>query len=243
MSYTLHHANALTALPSLPADTFDIALCDPPYSETTHKGARSADRGVGAQRISKSLVTFDSMTFPQVRELLGECGRVTRRWVVATMGWQHVAKLEESPPAGLRFVRFGVWVKPNATPQFTGDRPAQGWEAVAILHRTGGKMTWTGGGSPAVWTVNAETHAGYPTQKPLAILRSFLALFSAGGPVLDPTCGSATSGVAAVERGLDWTGYDVSEEAIFIARERLDAAFRQSSLFTAEKAKQERFEL
>lgn len=245
MSYTLHHGDCRTLLAALPADSHDCCISDPPYSPQTHAWARTM-RGVGSPG-SKSkgnpLVSFDSTSFADLREKLGMVARVTRRWVVLTCDWRHCAALEVSPPEGLRFVRFGIWIKPNGTPQFTGDRPGQGWEAVAILHRIGDRMTWAGGGRTAVWTENAASGPGlYPTQKPLPLIRSFVSLF-ATGPVLDPWAGSATSGVAAIERGLDWTGYDVSAEAISIARERLDAASRQSSLFVAEKAKQERFEL
>ncbi|MGI8990740.1 MAG: hypothetical protein ACR2I2_14340 [Bryobacteraceae bacterium] len=52
------------------------------------------------------------------------------------MPWQHAAGLEK---AEVPLVRLGIWHKPNGAPQFAGDRPGVGWEAVAILRREGRK--------------------------------------------------------------------------------------------------------
>ena len=64
---------------------------------------------------------------------------------------------------------------------------------------------------------------GYPTQKPLALLRRIIAASSNEGDlVLDPFCGSGTTCVAAQEMGRDWIGIDMSEEAVALARTRLE---------------------
>ena len=69
---------------------------------------------------------------------------------------------------------------------------------------------------------------GYPTQKPVALLRRIL---SASVPkirdeddapiVLDPFCGCATTLVAAEDYGCRWIGVDISEVAGRLVRERL----------------------
>lgn len=239
MSTTLHHGNCLDVLAQYPADYFDITVTDLPYAEETHKGARTLTgktdrkRG-GAGSKGTELVTFPSITFEQCRTILAAAGRVTRRWVISTLDYRHCARLEQEPPDGLEFVRFGIWAKPNPAPQITGDRPGHGFEAVAILHRPG-KKRWSGGGLPAVW--NTPTCTGldlYPTQKPLPLLRSFVSLFSDGsGPVLDPCCGSGGVGVVCAEKGLPFVGIDLRAEAIERARARIDATSRQGDMFTA----------
>lgn len=66
--------------------------------------------------------------------------------------------------------------------------------------------------------------AGYPTQKPLALLRRIvLAGSDPGDLVLDPFCGSGTALVAAVQLGRRAHGMDISEDAIRISRKRLAA--------------------
>ena len=68
----------------------------------------------------------------------------------------------------------------------------------------------------------ARERAGYPTQKPLALLRLLIgACARPGDCVLDPFCGSGTSLVAAAERGHSTIGIDANPQAIGITQQRL----------------------
>lgn len=225
---TLYHGDSLEVLPTLPADSAQMVCTDPPYAEQTHHGART-----GNPRSSKKLVTFASLTADDIRARFAAAARVARRWLVATMEFRHVAALEVSPPDGYTFIRAGVWTKPNVMPQITGDRPAQGWESIAFLHRTGsGRLKWNGGGRSSVFYCPVERDGEYPTQKPIALVRDFVSLFSdKGDTVLDPFCGSGTSLVAALGHGRRAIGIDISEDALRIARARCEAVIDQGSLF------------
>lgn len=67
---------------------------------------------------------------------------------------------------------------------------------------------------------------GYPTQKPLALLRRILETSSnPGDVVLDPFCGCGTTIIAAQELGRSWTGIDITYIAIDLMRRRLEDAF------------------
>lgn len=65
---------------------------------------------------------------------------------------------------------------------------------------------------------------GYPTQKPVALLTEMIkAATLKGDMVLDPTCGSGTTLVAALKLDCRAIGIDQSPDAIKAARSRLDA--------------------
>lgn len=73
----------------------------------------------------------------------------------------------------------------------------------------------------------ALERVGWPTQKPLALLRMLIAACCpTNGAVLDPCCGSGTTLVAAHQLGRCAIGVDVSEHAIRIACERLESQAR-----------------
>ena len=81
---------------------------------------------------------------------------------------------------------------------------------------------------PDVWTDisalngRAREREGYPTQKPLALLRRIIFANSNEGDVLlDPFCGCATACVEAEIRGRQWVGIDISPKAIELVNRRL----------------------
>jgi DNA modification methylase len=76
---------------------------------------------------------------------------------------------------------------------------------------------------------------GYPTQKPVALLTELIkAATLEGDTILDPTCGSGTTLVAALNLGCRAIGIDQSSDAIAAAGKRLDArAPVQRDMFAA----------
>lgn len=211
--------DAFEILPTLADGSVDCVITDPPFAEKTHAGARGARPGVGLMTVP--IVTFDSIDDDAFLGLCAECVRVSRRWVVMTCDWRHSAAAFRS---GLPVVRCGVWVKPDAAPQFTGDRPGTGWEAVLILHRPGRKR-WNGGGHHAVWINHVERGNVHPTQKPLKLIREWVELFTdPGETILDPFMGSGTTLVAAVQLGRNGFGIERDQEYFRTAERRIRRA-------------------
>ena len=65
---------------------------------------------------------------------------------------------------------------------------------------------------------------GYPTQKPLALLKRIIeASSNKEDVVLDPFCGCATTCIAAENAGRKWIGVDASVKAYELVKQRLDA--------------------
>jgi site-specific DNA-methyltransferase (adenine-specific) len=213
---TIYHGDCREILPQL--GPVDHVITDPPYSERTHKGARSQND------LNNSMITFAHIEFDDLRSLLDSIK--VSRWVIMTCDLLHAAQLMLSPPDSLDFIRLGVWVKPNPTPQFTGDRPGQGFEQVAILHKPG-KKRWNGGGFPAVWTCN-KIFGRHPTEKPMELYTRFIEQFTdEGETILDPFMGSGTTLEAAKLMGRKAIGIELEEKYCEIAANRL----RQEVLF------------
>jgi site-specific DNA-methyltransferase (adenine-specific) len=199
----------------------DVVLTDPPYGDKTHDGART-----GTFDGAEKLVHFASITDEEFESIAFALVQKARRWVVMTCEWRHAARLEHTGTV----VRLGVWVKPNPTPQFTGDRPAMGWEAVLIMHREG-KKRWNGGGHAAVWHI-PKVSGNHPTEKPLRLINDWIAKFSdKGETVLDPFMGSGTTGVSAVQLGRKFIGIEIDPKYFSVACQRIENAQRQERLF------------
>ena len=206
-------------------ESADVMITDPPFDEATHKGART-NKGNKRKGGSKQ-VTFRPMSFEELAQCLTSLADMVKTWAIFTCDWRHAKELEKRTPKGWELVRLGVWVKPDGTPQMTGDRPGQGWEAIAFLHRTKPdgkpmKKRWNGGGRNSVFTHGVCRDAMYPTQKPVALVSEFIQLFTKpGDTILDPFCGSGTTLYAAKELRRKAIGCDVSADACALAAKRL----------------------
>lgn len=215
----LRHDRWQNVIPLLGDSCVDMVLTDPPYSQVTHSGARTGHGDMELLSVEKGL--FSSFDLDEQREWLSAVSRVSRRWVIATMDFLHVVPLAISPPSGLRFVRQGVWVKRGGAPQFTGDRPAQGWEAIAMFHRDGEKLRWNGNGRSSVFVEGVE-RGEHPTTKPLKLWRLLVELFSDPGDfILDPFAGSGTTLLAAKETGRWALGIEEQARWCDVAKRRL----------------------
>lgn len=78
------------------------------------------------------------------------------------------------------------------------------------------------GDIPRVCGTHKERVAGFPTQLPLALLRPIIGCASNPGDlVIDPFCGSSTTGVAATELGRSFLGIEKKGRFVELARQRL----------------------
>ena len=88
-----------------------------------------------------------------------------------------------------------------------------------------------------VWEISApqaeeKKFGKHPTQKPVELLkRIILASTKEGDLVLDPFCGSSTTGVAAVSLNRKYVGMDLEEEYLQLSRKRLEECIKKSNLF------------
>ena len=216
---TLYLGDCMEILPTL--GKVDAVITDPPYTDKTHKGARTGDG-------DKVLVDFESISDEEFMSFSKLFVEISETWVVMTCDWMHTAELARQMPD--EFIRAGVWVKPNGMPQYTGDRPAMGWESVAMLHRKG-KKKWNGGGRHAVWNIS-KVHGNHPTEKPLPLIESFISLFTnQQNTILDPFMGSGTTGVAAVRMDRKFIGIEREQKYFDIACKRIEQEQAQTKLF------------
>lgn len=221
-------ADCLQVLPTLPETSVAHVITDPPYSEATHgKSRMGADMPDGFSR--ERDLGFGELVAGEREALALAFARLARRWVLAFSDQEGVGGwISAVRAAGLDHVRVGQWVKLGATPQFGGDRPANGAEAIEIAHPSGRKR-WNGGGSHAVWThpivvgSNPERTA-HTTQKPLPLMVELVELFTDPDEVVcDPFAGSGTTGVACLRLGRRFIGIERDPKYAALARERLEA--------------------
>ena len=208
---TIYHGDCLDVLRY--CSSADVVLTDPPYDTQTHDGARTGGDGSVVLEIGFAPVN-DDLWF--VGPLLAQA----QRWVVCFCSLEQLGAYRKV--AGEAWVRGGFWRRPDGCPQFTGDRPGQPGEGLAILHRKG-KKAWNGGGHHAYWEYGIErVDRVHPTQKPEALMCQLVMQFTnPGETILDPFMGSGTTLVAAKRLGRKAIGIELEEKYCEIAAKRL----------------------
>lgn len=130
---------------------------------------------------------------------------------------------------------MGAWIKINSTPQFSGDRPAAGFEALVIAHVRGARKRCHGGGRPALWhypIVGGKQKRHHMTEKPVGLMEVLIRDFTDRGEIIcDPYAGSGSTGVAAIQTGRRFVGWELSRDDHRTAGRRLTRAKEQLDLF------------
>jgi len=229
--FTLHNGDCLEYIKALQSESIDCTITDPPYDERTHSGGvhYTAVEQIGNDDVG--IDDFAPLLDPAM--LAKEFLRISKRWCLAFCTFESMKQWRDVAWEQKAWVRSGVWDRVNVTPQFTGDRPAQAAEGIAIFHRYGRKH-WNGGGKSAIWRYMVESgKKEHPTQKPLLLMKHLVSQFSdVGETIFDPFMGSGTTGVAAISLGRNFIGCELDPVYFSIAERRIKSAALQPGLFT-----------
>lgn len=222
---------------------YDHIICDPPYTEATHKGAKSGRGG----KVSDQGIHFDVFSDYAMHQFVEFSSMLCRRWILAFCEVEmlgdyrkfacNVSNVHNTrKPASKSWIRSGLWIKTDPAPQFTGDRPGVWGEGIAIMHSQYQAPKWNKGGCAGIWKPDCDETMGYvestekgkdrfhSTQKPVALMTALMDDFtSPGESIFDPFMGSGTTGVAALRRGCIFEGVERDPEMAIQAALRLSA--------------------
>ena len=237
----LYCKDAIETLNSFNERIFDVIFADPPYNlsnggSTCHAGKRvcvnkgSWDKSMG---INEDL-EFHSSWIAACKRVLKDTGTL---WIsgtyhnIFTCGY---ALLKDN----WHILNDIIWYKSNAAPNlacrmFTASHETLLWakkdknakhyfnyEAMKLGDRHNDILKSHGKQMRSVWSIGfpkkAEKKYGkHPTQKPLDLLkRIIIASCPKNGLVLDPFCGSGTTGVAAFSFGAYFVGIDSGKQYV-----------------------------
>lgn len=239
MSAAIHHGDCVDWLRTLPPDSVAHTITDPPYEAEAHSKQRRTLGSVGGKRGARAApLDFPAITQAEREAVSREIVRVTRGWVVVFCQVEAAVLWRDAlVSAGAKGRRIGVWIKPNAHPQISGDRPGMGYESLVFVWCGRGKSGWNGGGRNGVFTHTVDSgalaykRAGHPTEKPLPLLGELISLFTSPGDlVCDPYAGSGSTGVACLRTGRGFTGAERDWRWVALALERFAAESSGSTL-------------
>lgn len=219
--WAMYRGDSSRLLSRLPANCVDHVITDPPFDARTTASLCSKKKNLTV-RVKVPWAPFER--YQDARRW----AELARRWVIVFCNVEQLGRYADACPK--EYVRGGFWFRPDSAPQFSGDRPAQPGEGVAILHRAGVSLKrWNGHGTRAFWNFPTERDPDrfHPTQKPIALMMEIVRQFTDPGDlVIDPFSGSATTGVACLRLGRRFIGAEKHQPFAAAAIRRLEAEAR-----------------
>lgn len=256
----LFHGDAVETLDALPPECIDLVFADPPYNLsnngfTCHAGKRvSVNKGKwDASKGIDSDFAFHDSWIAACRRVLKPNGSL---WISGTYHSIYACGFALQKQ-GWHLINDICWYKPNAAPNlacrmFTASHETLLWvrkdkkakhffnyEAAKNGDWSGDTLKKPNKQMRSVWAIgtpkNGEKKYGkHPTQKPVSLLeRIILTCSEENAIVLDPFCGSATTGVVALRHNRKFVGVDAERQYLDeLAIPRLKDVFEENALFS-----------
>lgn len=217
----LKMGDALEILKTIPNESIDCVVTDPPYKIITggDSNGKNSVRPKGILKGNRELMR----TVPKFSEWLPELFRVlkdgTQSYIMVNSS--NLLKMaNEIEKAGFKIQNFLVWQKNNCTPsQFY----MKNCEYTVFFRKGKSKYINDIGGSKTVHSFdNIIGNKVHPTEKPIDLMEFYINnSTNKNETVLDPFMGSGTTGVACKNLNRRFIGIEMQEDYFNIASERV----------------------
>ena len=242
----LIHGDSLEILKRLDEESFDMIFADPPYflsnDGITCKNGKVSSVNKGDWDKSKGF--YENYKF--TKEWLSLCRKVMKNnatiWVSGTMHIIYIVGFAMQE-LGFKILNDIVWYKKNPPPNISCRYFTHSTEIILWAKKDSKSKHYFnyelmkklnyGRQMKNLWEIlppstEEKKFGKHPTQKPLALLdRIIKASTKENDLILDPFCGSSTTGVAAVLNNRKYLGIDNNIEYLEISKKRLEDSIKK----------------
>lgn len=241
-SFKLINEDTFKALKNFDDKTFDMVFADPPYflsdDGITCKGGKmvSVNKGMWDKSLNvKEKHEFNKKWIKECYRVLKDTGTI---WISGTMHniYSIGMALEEEE---FKIINNITWEKTNPPPNLACKTFTHSTETILWAKKDLKKSKYTfnyelmkklndNKQMKDVWTTSltkpSEKKQGkHPTQKPLELLdRIILASTNENDLILDPFCGSSTTGISAIKLNRKYIGIDNEKEYLDLSIRRYE---------------------
>lgn len=240
--YRIAQGDSHELIKKIPDNSVDFILTDPPYNLAQHSTGNIPLPGRTA--MNNDLAPWDLIEF-KPEEWIDDFLRIlkpTGNLFIFT-SYNQIGKWYDLLDHKFDATNFMVWHKTNPAPKVFKAGFLNSCELIYTCWNKG--HTWN-------FISQAEMHnflessicmrperlqdPKHPTQKPVAVLKKLITIASNEGCVIfDPFMGVGSTGVAALELGRKFIGFEISPEYFAAAEKRLKNANMQQTLFAEEQ--------
>lgn len=237
MTYTLHHGDCLDILPTLPAQSVDAIIADPPYGTTACKW--------------DSVIPLEPM-WAELKRVIKPRGAIvlfaaqpfTSALVMSNAGWfKYAWTWAKERGVGFQIAKYRPMMQTEDVLIFANGSPSYIPQVVPLDKPKREKWASSKSGSSPIAHLNKgerlatfrypvnllhfprDAEKTHPTQKPVDLLAYLIRTYTnEGDTVLDFTMGSGTTGVAAMMERRNFIGIELDAGYFDIAKRRIGEA-------------------
>ncbi len=236
----LYQGDALELLRQAKSEMFDLIFADPPYFLSNNGITCQAGKMVSVNKGDWDKATTPEEMHAFNLEWLGECRRLLKPngtlWVTGTA--HNIYSVGYAlQTLGYKILNDIAWYKVNPPPNLSCRYFTHATETILWARREQKarhtfnyeemKRENKGKQMQSLWHIKPPTppekrYGKHPTQKPEALLeRIITASSNVGDLILDPFCGSGTTGVACARLKRKFVGFDLEENYLDVAVKRM----------------------
>lgn len=227
------HGDCLERLREIPDGSVDMVLADLPYGTTACKWDTVIPfepLWAEINRVAKLNAAMCFFAQTPFDKTLGQSNikELKYEWVWEKPSGTGFLNCKKAPLKSHENVLVFYRSLPTYNPQFEPGKPYKA-TAGRFSENYGAQKTTSienaGFRYPKTVLRYAPQKGLHPTQKPVPLLEYLIRTYTNPGDlVLDPTCGSGSSGVAALNLGRGFVGIEREQKYVDIARARIEAA-------------------
>lgn len=235
--YSIKQTDMLQELQKIPENSIDCLVTDPPYKIVSGGCTKplggvlgSVTSGILNRNINNvktgSLFDYNSLSFA---EWMPEVYRVLKpksHAYIFISGRRLNELTNEALKTGFIWQNLLVWKKQNATPNKWYMNQC---EFILMLRKGGAKPINNMGSTTCLEFLNPTGNKTHPTEKPVDLLKHLiLNSTNKGETVLDPFMGTGNTGIACIDTGRNFIGYEIDKNFFLIAEEKLNFADKEN---------------
>ena len=231
ISISIENNNCFLYLKTIPSNTIDLILIDPPYEVSRDTNFAKCDpKGNDTDRFRMSMDFGDwDKNFTGLDIVIKECYRILKKsgtLICFYDLWKITTLKEYFENAKFKQLRFIEWIKTNPVPINSQTNYLTNSREIAILGVKGGKPTFNSKYDNGVYDNSYDEENGgdiykfpichdkgrfHPTQKPVQLIKELIYKHSnETDTILDCFLGSGTTAIACMETNRNFIGCELS---------------------------------
>jgi len=228
MGYNLYNDNCLEIFKTIPNESIDLIVTDPPY-KTMPRGNTGSAGGIFTKKINMQGRVFAHNDI-DCSEYAPEFYRILKDGTHCYVMTNHINlihMLNTFTDNGFHFIKSLIWNKGN---KIMGQFYMSQYEYILFFRKGKGIKINNCGTSDILSIPNKKTKDEdgknlHDTEKPVELMRILVENSSqAGQTVLDPFMGIGSTGVACINTNRNFIGIELDENYFNIAKERIECA-------------------